>query len=159
MKASSHWIQAFAMFTMPFGTIKKMKEKTNLMEILTYNEMDPKGLSKQVNKVMSLLQAGEFSAADVKKLKGTRFYRAKLSSRDRLLFSLGRHNDSAFILLLEVIKNHAYEKSRFLKGARIDEDKIDFDLSSDKLPDENLTPLCYTITLLGRERAQSLLFP
>jgi hypothetical protein len=113
------------------------------MEILTYNEMDLKGLSKQVNKVVSLLQAGEFSAADVKKLKGTRFYRAKLSSRDRLIFTLGRHNDSAFILLLEVIKNHAYEKSRFLKGARIDEDKIDFNLSSDQLPNENLTPLIY----------------
>jgi hypothetical protein len=39
------------------------------MGILTYNEMDPKGLSKQVKKVVSLLQAGEFSAADVKKLK------------------------------------------------------------------------------------------
>lgn len=116
---------------------------TNLMEILRYNEMDPKGLSKQLDKVVGLLQAGDFSAADVKKLKGTRYYRAKLSSRDRLLFTLGRYNDSCCILLLEIIKNHAYEKSRFLKGAQIDEDKIDFDFSTAQIPTGDLTPLVY----------------
>lgn len=113
------------------------------MEILTYNEMDPKGLCKQVDKVAGLLQAADFSTADVKKLKGTRFYRAKLSSRDRLLFTFGRYNQSCFILLLEVIKNHAYEKSRFLKGTPIDEDKIDFDFSTGQLPSGELTSLVY----------------
>ncbi len=116
---------------------------TNLMEILTYNEMDPKGLSKQLDKVVGLLQAGDFSAADVKKLKGTRYYRAKLSSRDRLLFTLGRYNESCCILLLEIIKNHAYEKSRFLRGAQIDEDKIDFNFSTAQIPSGDLTPLVY----------------
>ncbi len=116
---------------------------TNLMEILRYNEMDPKGLSKQLDKVVGLLQAGDFSAADVKKLKGTRYYRAKLSSRDRLLFTLGRYNESCCILLLEIIKNHAYEKSRFLRGAQIDEDKIDFNFSTAQIPTGDLTPLVY----------------
>jgi ankyrin repeat protein len=113
------------------------------MEILTYNEMDPQGLSKQVDKIVGLLQAGDFNTADVKKLKGTPYYRAKLSSRDRLLFTLGRYNESCCILLLEVIKNHAYEKSRFLKGTRINEDKIDFNLSIEQLPNKDLTPLVY----------------
>ncbi len=113
------------------------------MEILTYNEMDPKGLSKQVKKVAAMLQAGDFGTADVKKLKGTRYYRAKLSSKDRLLFTFGRYNESGCILLLEVIKNHAYEKSRFLKGAQIDEEKIDFDVSSGQMPNKDITPLVY----------------
>lgn len=113
------------------------------MEILTYNEMDPKGLSKQVKKVAGLLQAGDFSTADVKKLKGTRYYRAKLSSKDRLLFTFGHYNESGCILLLEVIKNHAYEKSRFLKGAQILEEKIDFDISNGPVPNKDTTPLVY----------------
>jgi hypothetical protein len=120
-----------------------MNQVANIMEILTYNEMDPKGLSKQVDRVVGFLQTGDFSAADVKKLKGTRYYRAKLNSRDRLLFSLGCYNDTYCILLLEVIKNHAYEKSRFLKGAGIDEDKIDFNFSNEQLPHDDLTSLVY----------------
>jgi hypothetical protein len=120
-----------------------MKQMTNIMEILTYNEMDPKGLSKQVNRVAGLLKTGDFKAADVKKLKGTRYYRAKLSSKDRLLFTLGRYSESYCILLLEVIKNHAYEKSRFIKGAGIDEDKIDFNFATEQLPNGDLTSLVY----------------
>jgi superfamily I DNA/RNA helicase len=105
--------------------------------------MDLKGLAKQVEKVVGFLQAGNFSAAEVKKLKGTRYYRAKLSASDRLLFTFGCHNHSGCILLLEVIKNHAYEKSRFLKGAGIDEEKIDFDVPADRLPTNGMTSLVY----------------
>ncbi len=35
-----------------------------------------------------------------------------------------RHGDTAYALMLEVIEQHAYDKSRFLRGAPIDEDKI-----------------------------------
>jgi hypothetical protein len=53
-----------------------------------------------------------------------KFYRAKLDDADRLLFSLVRHGDEVCALMLEIIVNHDYDKSRFLRGAAIDETKI-----------------------------------
>jgi hypothetical protein len=35
-----------------------------------------------------------------------------------------RHRDERCALVVEVIRNHAYEKSRFLNGAAIQQDKI-----------------------------------
>ena len=44
---------------------------------------------------------------------------------NRLLFSLYRYQGETYILVLECIANHAYDKSRFLRrGATIDESKI-----------------------------------
>ena len=40
------------------------------------------------------------------------------------LFSLVRHGDEVCALMLEVIANHDYDKSRFLRGAAIDESRI-----------------------------------
>ena len=53
-----------------------------------------------------------------------KFYRARLDDANRLLFSLLRHGDEVCALMLEVIENHDYDKSRFLRGAVIDEAKI-----------------------------------
>jgi hypothetical protein len=52
-------------------------------------------------------------------------YRAKLNQRDRLLFSIYRYQEENYALILEFIKNHAYQDSRFLRQvSSIDEDKI-----------------------------------
>jgi hypothetical protein len=51
-------------------------------------------------------------------------YRARLDGADRLLFALVRHGGETCALMLEVIANHDYGKSRFLRGASIDETKI-----------------------------------
>jgi hypothetical protein len=69
----------------------------------------------------------DFRAAQVKKLVNLshgKFYRARLDDADRLLFSLVRHGDEVCALMLEVIANHDYDKSRFLRGAAIDESRI-----------------------------------
>jgi hypothetical protein len=50
-----------------------------------------------------------------------RFYRAKLDYANRLLFTLVRHGGVAYALMREVIEQHAYDKSRFLRGAPVDE--------------------------------------
>ncbi len=55
---------------------------------------------------------------------GDNLYRARLNQRDRLLFSLYRYQGKQYCLALEYVPNHDYDKSRFLAGARIDEDKI-----------------------------------
>ena len=74
--------------------------------------------------MQGLLEAGDFRSADVKKI-GENLYRARLDHSNRLLFSLYRYQGETYILVLECIANHAYDKSRFLRrGATIDESKI-----------------------------------
>lgn len=93
------------------------------MQILIYNELDPKAIPG-FTKLQKYLEADDFKSADVKKV-GDNLYRARLNVRDRLLFSIYQHQGRRYALLLEFIKNHAYENSRFLRQASvIDEDKI-----------------------------------
>jgi hypothetical protein len=94
------------------------------MDILRYNELDTSRVAEAFQRVVVRLRAGDFRSADVKKLSPGPYYRAKLSDADRLLFRFGRHQGRTCLLLLEVILNHAYEKSRFLNGASVDESKL-----------------------------------
>lgn len=97
------------------------------MKILEFADLDISRVKSAYRKVVSAIANGEFRAAQVRKLTGVgnrRLYRARLNDADRLIFCLLRHNDDICALMLEVIVNHDYEKSRFLRGAVIDEDKI-----------------------------------
>lgn len=97
------------------------------MKILEYVEFSPPRNKSQYAKVREAIERGDFRGADVKKLSNLthgKFYRAKLDHADRLLFSIIRHNGEAYALMLEVIEQHAYDKSRFLRGASIDENKV-----------------------------------
>ncbi len=95
------------------------------MDIIVYNELDVSRVKKQVDKVIDMIRRDDFFSAEVKKLTGTPYYRAKLDHTNRLLFKVVTHHQKKVALLLEVIHQHAYEKSRFLKGAAIDDDKCD----------------------------------
>lgn len=97
------------------------------MKILEYAGFDASRVAKTYPKVAQALARGDFRAAQVKKLVNlshAKFYRARLDDANRLLFSLVRHGDEVCALMLEVIENHDYEKSRFLRGAAIDEAKL-----------------------------------
>jgi len=94
------------------------------MNVLQYSDLHPGRFQRQFEQTVEQLKSGQFHAAEVKKLCNTPFYRAKLSDADRLLFKIGMFRGETQILLLEIISNHAYEKSRFLNGARIDESKL-----------------------------------
>jgi hypothetical protein len=94
------------------------------MNILEYNDLDLSGLRKPYQKVLQFLEQGDFRAADARKLTEGEYYRAKLDDANRLLFKIARHRGERYLLILEVIRQHAYEKSRFLRGARIDETKL-----------------------------------
>lgn len=96
-----------------------------IRDILVYNEIDTKAVKPQYDRTLAMLRKGDFRAADVKKMRGTPFYRAKLNDADRLLFRFGSYEGSTYLLILEVIYGHAYEKSRFLNGAKIDEAKLE----------------------------------
>ena len=89
------------------------------MEILYYNELDTKGVKKQFEKVGNFLRNGHFKSADVKKMPNTTFYRAKLDQTNRLLFKFANYKDKKYLLFLEIIHQHQYDKSRFLRGAAI----------------------------------------
>jgi hypothetical protein len=93
------------------------------MQILVYNGL----ITRQIPgfaKMVKYLEADDFKSAEVKKV-GDNLYRARLNQSDRLLFSVYRHQGQAYALILEFIKNHAYQDSRFLRrAAAIDESKI-----------------------------------
>jgi hypothetical protein len=108
------------------------------MEILIYNDLEFHKLKKQFDKTVTYLKAGDFRSADVKKLVNTDFYRAKLDETNRLLFKIGDHNGKKYLLLLEVILNHRYEKSRFLNGAPVDDAKLTAVTSEKNLQDHDI---------------------
>ncbi|MEA3286150.1 MAG: ankyrin repeat domain-containing protein [Candidatus Marinimicrobia bacterium] len=95
------------------------------MKIIQYNDLNLSGVRNAFDRTIKFLRAGDFRAADVKKLKGTPYYRAKLSDADRLLFRFATFGSNTFLLILEIIRAHAYEKSRFLNGASVDENKLE----------------------------------
>ncbi|MEJ7740689.1 MAG: UvrD-helicase domain-containing protein [Chitinophagaceae bacterium] len=90
--------------------------------VLYHNELDIKSVEKTFSKTLHQLQEGDFKSADVRKMGDTIYYRARLDLRDRLLFSLILFHGEKHLLLLEVIKDHNYARSRFLRGAQIPED-------------------------------------
>ncbi|HVA39725.1 MAG TPA: ankyrin repeat domain-containing protein, partial [Candidatus Binataceae bacterium] len=97
------------------------------MRILEYSDLDTADLAAQYRKVAAAIASEDFRAADVKKLDNVthgKFYRAKLNGADRLLFALVRHDGETCALMLELIRNHDYRSSRFLRGAHVDETKI-----------------------------------
>ena len=93
------------------------------MKILLYNDLDDSKI-EGFKKLCYSLGRDDFRSAEVKKV-GDNLYRARLNRSDRLLFSLYRYKDCVYALILEHIKSHRYEKSRFLRrGASIDERRI-----------------------------------
>ena len=93
------------------------------MQVLLYDGLDPHRIPGFA-KMASHLEAENFVAAESKKVADNLF-RAKLDRSDRILFSFARHQDRTVILVLEHIRRHAYEKSRFLaRGATVDETKL-----------------------------------
>lgn len=91
--------------------------------ILFHSELDPQGIERTYAKTIAQLQTGDFKSADVRKMSNTDFYRARLSIRDRLLFGFVVYKGQKHLLLLEVIKDHNYAQSRFLRGAILPDDE------------------------------------
>ncbi|MFO0319783.1 MAG: UvrD-helicase domain-containing protein, partial [Neisseriaceae bacterium] len=98
-----------------------------MYDILYYNDLNNIGLEKKFNKVVSFLKNGDFKSAEVKKLSPSRYLRAKLDDSNRLIFTPLTHQDKTYLVILEVVRNHEYEKSRFLRGVtEIHESEVQF---------------------------------
>ena len=101
------------------------------MRLLQYKDLDLRRVKPAFAKVRAAIEAGDFKSPDVKKLHIGSYYRAKLDHSNRLLLQFARHGGETVCLALEVIENHAYDKSRFLRGAPVDEAKIDHESNVD----------------------------
>ena len=97
------------------------------MRLLEYAALDTSRVRATYAKIKSAIERDDFKSADVRKLANIthgRFYRARLDDANRLLLTFVRRGDQTFAVALEVILNHAYESSRFLRGSKIDEARI-----------------------------------
>ena len=93
------------------------------MKILIYNDLDASQIN-DFDKIRHYLEQDDFRSADVKKVANN-LYRARLNRTDRLLFSIYRYKNCTYALILEYIKSHRYDKSRFLRrGVKVDENRI-----------------------------------
>ncbi|MBC7379581.1 MAG: hypothetical protein H7346_19350, partial [Burkholderiaceae bacterium] len=116
------------------------------MRLLQYKDLELRRVKPAFAKLRAAIEAGDFKSPDVKKLNAGAYYRAKLDYSNRLLLQFSRVGGETVCLALEVIENHAYEKSRFLRGAVVDEAKIDLELPVDAadlaaLPASDTLPL------------------
>jgi hypothetical protein len=75
-------------------------------------------------------------------MQDTGYYRARLDIRDRLLFCFVTYAGKKYILLLEIIKEHNYAHSRFLRGATIDESQF-VPVESPEKETEDIASLSY----------------
>lgn len=102
------------------------------MDVLIYNELDTQKITG-LDKLIAHLKADDFKSADVKKIQNN-LYRAKLNRSDRILFSIYQYQQKNYILLLEYLKKHDYQGSRFLNAnIGIDEDAVPVVQSADEL--------------------------
>ncbi len=113
------------------------------MNILYYKGLTWPKVKEQFQKTVDFLQNNDFRSAEVKKLTNTEYFRAKLDYENRLLFKFAKHQDQMHILLLEVIYNHEYDKSRFLRGAKIDKNKLLPVKQKEKISQEDVSTMSY----------------
>lgn len=76
------------------------------------------GNSEDLNQyqgIISKLLNGDYKEADLEKLAGHNVYSVRVNKSDRLLFSTVTVKGKSCLLLLDVVLNHDYHKSRFLK--------------------------------------------
>ncbi len=108
------------------------------MQIVEYADLDTSRVDRQYQKIIGFLEKDDFHSAGVKKLAEHDLYRAKLDDKNRLLFRIVTFKGARYALILEVVLNHAYDKSRFLRGVRVDEKKIppleEFNIAKESLP-------------------------
>ena len=66
--------------------------------------------------ILEKLIGGDYQAADLdlKKLNGYRVYTARINHSDRLLFTTLEKDGKSYLVVIDVIKNHDYQKASYL---------------------------------------------
>ncbi|MGH8110703.1 MAG: hypothetical protein ACREPL_02005 [Rhodanobacteraceae bacterium] len=127
------------------------------MRFLVYAGLDPGPLRPVFDKVRAAIELDDLRSADVEKLRAAPYYRAKLDKADRLLLTFVRYGDETACLALEIIVQHAYDHSRFLRGAKVDParvgDATPAAVAADAEPVRYLHPGCSEFHLLDKPLA------
>jgi hypothetical protein len=97
------------------------------MRLLTHHHLDTHRVRAQFAKLQQAVARDDFKSPNLKKLSPTPYWRFKLDQTHRLLVQFARHGDETVCLALEVILNHDYANSRFLRGASLNWDQLDLD--------------------------------
>jgi len=92
------------------------------------NFQEPQGID--LSKTINFLRNGDFKSADSKKLSNSNYFRAKIDIKGRLLFQFGYIDNISYIFLLDILPNHEYEESQFLKGKKVSDEDFIFDKAS-----------------------------
>ncbi len=106
------------------------------MRLLIHHDLDTHRVKTQFAKLQQALARDDFKSPNLKKLNPTPYWRFKLDQTNRLLVQFARHGDETVCLALEVILNHAYERSRFLRGASLNWQDIDQDDTDGSTPQD-----------------------
>jgi Ankyrin repeats (many copies)/UvrD-like helicase C-terminal domain len=116
---------------------------------LVLRDLDVGNLAHHVKRAVEDLSVGNFRAADARKLKESGIYRARLDDTNRLLFKFGEHAGRRVLLVLEVVRNHAYDRARFLNGGSYTEADFEpFTTPQPVAPSEQLRFVHPTSTVL-----------
>lgn len=113
------------------------------MKILEYNDINYSKVRRQYEKVVGYIEKGDFRSASVKKFPEHDLYCARLDDSNRLLLKLVKFNGVLYALMLEVVLNHAYDKSKFLRGTKIDETKIPSIDGREQVKDMDISSVVY----------------
>ena len=97
------------------------------MRLLTHHQLDTQRVRAQFAKLQQAVARDDFKSPNLKKLSPTPYWRFKLDQTNRLLVQFARHGGDTVCLALEVIHNHDYANSRFLRGASLNWDQLDLD--------------------------------
>ena len=106
------------------------------MRLLTHHQLDTQRVRAQFAKLRQAVARDDFKSPNLKKLAPTPYWRFKLDQTNRLLVQFARHGNETVCLALEVIHNHDYANSRFLRGASLHWDQLDLDDAPAPSPDE-----------------------
>ena len=142
LKVDPFFVTIIDLFAHLIFTWQEDRKSYRNMKILEYLDLDTSKVGPQYQKVIEFLEKDDFHSAEVKKLAEHDIYRAKLDDSNRLLFKIVSYEGVRYALILEVVLNHAYGKSKFLGGAPIDESKIPV-TEATPTEKEKLSPLVY----------------
>ncbi|HVY46038.1 MAG TPA: UvrD-helicase domain-containing protein, partial [Minicystis sp.] len=95
------------------------------MRFAVHADLAPGKHARAFEKVKAAIERDDFRSADVKKLRSNGLYRAKLDDTNRLLLQFVRRAGETVCVAVELIENHAYDRSRFLRGAPLELDEAD----------------------------------
>ncbi len=112
--------------------------ETKIFKIARYKDFSKEKNTPDLTKTIEFLQNGDFKSADSKKLVKSSYFRAKIDDTNRLIFTFLKEKEETYIALLEVILNHDYNKSKFLRDKTVELE--DFNFEEEKITEILLNP-------------------